>query len=211
MNDLDQLLNFLEEEGIIDDVKEVKRALLDGMGVGDSVSAGLEALESMLDPLNLQGRFAFEAVDAQGETLWTAETPNLVVNLGLDYALDAALSGAVQSASWYIGLVDGASAPSFVAGDTMGSHTGWTENQDYSETNRQDWVDGGVSGQSVDNTGSPAAFSISANTDIAGAFLVDENTKGGTTGTLFAEGSFSSTRSLQSGDTLNVEYTINAS
>jgi hypothetical protein len=42
---------------------------------------------------------------------------------------------------------------------------------------------------------------------VLGAFLVDVSTKSGTTGNLYAEVSFTS-RTVVSGDTLNVTYTL---
>jgi hypothetical protein len=179
--------------------------------MNDDASAGLSADTAVIDGIGLEGAFEVECRDESGELKWKETFSNLVVNAGLDHALDVTLSGAAQSTSWYLGLVDGGTSPTFDAGDTIGSHSGWSENTDYSESNRQGWTDGGVSSQSVDNSGSPASFSINATADIAGAFLVDDNTKGGTSGTLFAEGSFGATRSVANGDTLNVTYTINAS
>lgn len=208
MSDIKQLLTFLEQQGVIEDADSALDQITDTTGVADNTSASLTTLQEILAGLELQGIFSFEAY-RNGELIWEAETPNIVPNVGLDYALDVALNGAVQSTSWYIGLVD--SNPTFDAGDIMSSHAGWTENQNYSEAARQSWNNNAVSSQSVDNTGNEATFSINANSTFAGAFLVDNDTKGGTSGLLFAEGSFGSARDLQDGDTLNVEYTINAS
>lgn len=183
----------------------------DSLDLSDKLDAGFTARPSVQSTLGLQGVFTVRCYDEEGELKWQEEFSNLITNVGLDHALDVTLSAATQSTSWYLGLVDGSSSPTFAAGDTMGSHTGWTEEQAYDEANRQGWTDGGVSSQSVDNSGSPAAFNYSQASDIAGAFMVDDNTKGGSSGVLFAEGSFSSTRTVGSGDTLEVTYTINAS
>jgi hypothetical protein len=45
---------------------------------------------------------------------------------------------------------------------------------------------------------------------VGGAFLTSDNTKGGTTGTLFSAADFSAPgdRSVVNGDTLNVTYTF---
>jgi hypothetical protein len=43
---------------------------------------------------------------------------------------------------------------------------------------------------------------------IAGAFLVDNSTKGGTTGTLYGAGDFNADRSVSNGDTLNVQVDL---
>ena len=62
----------------------------------------------------------------------------------------------------------------------------------------------------VTNSASKAAFTMNATTTVGGAFLTSNNTKGGTTGTLFSAADFSSPgdRSVVSGDILNVTYTF---
>lgn len=160
----------------------------------------------MNDRIPLRGRFDVVCYDAEGNVRWEDTIENLVVDEGVNYALDVALSGGAQISSWFVGLTDG--TPTVAAGDTLSSHAGWAEVQDYDEASRPSWADGGVSGKSVDNSGSPAAFSINATVTIGGAFLASDSTKGGTTGTLYAAGAFSGgDKSLNSGDTLNVTYT----
>lgn len=139
---------------------------------------------------------------------WRDAIENIVVNAGLNYALDAALSGGTPITTWYLGLVS--ATPTIAAGDTMSSHAGWTEVTAYDEAARQTWTDGGVSSQSVSNSGSPASFTISTNgTDVGGAFLASVSTKSGTTGTLYAAGAFTAgNKSLDDGDTLAVTATF---
>lgn len=158
--------------------------------------------------VRLKGQWRVVCRRPDGTIRWVEEAPNLIVNAGLDHILDAVLSAATQITTWYIGLKN---AGSGAAGDTMASHAGWTENQNYSEANRVQWQEGGVSGQSIDNSGNVASFSINANGQtIAGMFLTSDNTKGGTTGTLFSVTDFSSSKSADSGDTLEVTYTVSA-
>jgi hypothetical protein len=60
------------------------------------------------------------------------------------------------------------------------------------------------------NSASVAAFNINATATVGGAFLISDNTKGGTTGTLFSAADFQSPgdRTVVSGDTLNITYTL---
>lgn len=155
----------------------------------------------------LKGRWEFICRDANGVEKWRDTIDNIVVNAGLDYLLDAGLSGGTPITAWYLGLTS--ATPTVAAGNTMPSHAGWTEVTDYSEANRPAWTDGGVSSQSVSNSGSPADFTINADgTDIGGAFLTSNNTKGGTTGTLYAAGAFTAgNKSLDDGDSLEVVFT----
>jgi hypothetical protein len=60
------------------------------------------------------------------------------------------------------------------------------------------------------NSASPASYTINATATVGGAFLISNNTKGGTTGVLFSASDFSAPgdRVVASGDTLNVTYTF---
>lgn len=159
----------------------------------------------------LRGHWALEARDADGNLKWTEIIDNIVVNAGLDYLLDVALSAGTPVTSWYIGLTG--ATPTVAAGNTMASHAGWTEVVAYSEASRQAFTDAGVTSQTCTNTASPAVFTINANsTDIGGAFLASDNTKSGTAGTLYAAGAFTAgNKSLDNGDTLTVTFTATAS
>lgn len=139
---------------------------------------------------------------------WVEDVRNLVVTAGLNDSLDKHLKGSAYTAAWYVGLTDG--TPAFAAGDTMSSHAGWVEDQNYSEAVRQTLTLGTVSGGSVDNSASKAVFSINATTTIGGAFVTSVSTKGGSTGTLYGGAAFSADRSVQNGDTLNVTVTCTA-
>jgi hypothetical protein len=158
------------------------------------------------------GVFSFKCYDKDGNLKWEDKAHNLVVNVGLADMNDKYFSGSGYSAAWYLGLVTGpGSGNTYAAGDTMASHAGWTENQDYSELVRQTATFGSatVADPSViDNSGSAAVFSMDDTATIAGAFLTTDDTKGGTSGILFSVSNFQSPgdRSVVSGDTLNVTY-----
>lgn len=155
----------------------------------------------------VKGRYEFECRDASGRLKWRDTIENIVVNTGLDYLLDVALSGGSQLSSWFVGLTDG--TPTVAAGDTMSTHAGWSEVTAYSEATRQAWTDGGVSSQSVDNSASKASFSVNGSATVGGAFLASDNTKSGTTGTLYSVGAFSGgDRAVVNGDTLLVTATF---
>jgi len=148
------------------------------------------------------------ARDPAGRIKWTDEIDNLVTTAGLNKYLDSTIKTGVSSPTWYIGLTDG--TPSAAAGDTMASHAGWTEVTAYDEANRVEYQEGTISSGSVDNSGNTATFTISANsTTVGGAFLVNNNTKGGSTGDLLAVGAFTAgDKSLDDNDTLDVTLTL---
>jgi len=150
-----------------------------------------------------------ERVD-QGDLKWSETNHNTVVNVGLDDVLDKYFKGSAYTAGFFVGLTDG--TPTIAAGDTMSSHVGWVEVTAYSEAVRQTLTLGSVASQSVDNSASKATFSINADTTvIGGGFVTTNNTKGGSTGTLYGAAAFSAgDKSLDDGDTLQVTVTLTA-
>lgn len=162
--------------------------------------------------IGTKGVWKARCFDPEGNLKWEDGWDNIVVDEGLDYALGATLTGATQTTTWYVGLTDG--TPTTAGGDTMSSHAGWTEVTAYSEADRQTWTAGSVASQTVDNSGSPATFTGDTNgTTVGGAFLVSDNTKDGTSGTLFSVGAFQAgDKTLDNGDTLEVtaEYSNNS-
>jgi hypothetical protein len=94
------------------------------------------------------------------------------------------------------------------AADTMASHAPWAEVTPYSNATRPAFTPGTISGGSVDNSGSKAAFTINATDNVFGCFMADSSTKGETASTLLGMGVFAgASRSVLSGDTLNVTIT----
>jgi hypothetical protein len=159
------------------------------------------------------GVFTFKCYDKDGNLKWEESAHNLVVNEGLESMNNEFFTGAVYSAAWYLGLVDNSPSPSYAAGDTMASHAGWVENEDYSELVRQTCTFGSATladPSVITNSSNVAVFSIDDTATIAGAFLTTDDTKGGTAGILFSVSNFTSpgARSVVSGDTLNVTYTF---
>lgn len=158
----------------------------------------------------LEDVFIVEAYDKFGNFKWRDTIENLVVDEGLNDSLDKYFKGSSYTAAHYIGLTAG--TPSFAAADTMGSHSGWTEVTAYDESARPTATWGTVASGSVDNSANKATFSINANsTTIGGCFLCTDSTVGGTTGTLYGGGAFTNgDKTLDSGDTLNVQVTASA-
>lgn len=179
----------------------------------DIVSAGLVAGTRSTESAVAIGQFNFECIGADGKVKWTDSIPNLVVNTGLAYMAGTALTSVAQVTSWFVGLYGSGATNAPAAGDTMALHTGWTEVVPYSNANRVAavFVTATTANPSVATTSaSPASFSINATSTVGGAFLTTSNTKSGSTGTLFSASDFTSPgdRSVVSGDTLNVSYTL---
>ncbi|MGA3116436.1 MAG: hypothetical protein ABSF90_18595 [Syntrophobacteraceae bacterium] len=161
--------------------------------------------------IRLGGVFEVECFGPDGKLKWRDTAKNKIINIGLNHILGVEFYGVAQiaAASWYLGLTG--STPTPAAGDTLSSHSGWTEATAYSQASRPAWGQGAASGQQITN-GSPAVFSINGTATIGGAFLVSNNVISGTTGTLFSVAPFSQgNKSCSSGDTVNATYTLSAS
>lgn len=177
----------------------------------DAMSSGMIAGGQSSDGAQAIGYFKLECRDKDGNLKWTAEDHNLVVNVGLQYMAGSALTATTQVTTWYIGLITGPGVTTNAA-DTISSK-GWTEFTGYSNSNRVTASFTAATNANpsvVTNSGSPANFNINASGTVGGAFLVSNNTKGGTTGTLFSEKAFSSPgdRTVVSGDIIAVSYSF---
>lgn len=145
-------------------------------------------------------KYTVECVGADGKVRWTETFENLVTTAGKTDIVDKYFKGSGYTAAWYLGL---AGAGTKAAGDTLASHGGWTEITAYTG-NRQAITFGSTSSGS--NTASAVSFSITGTATVAGAFIA--SAASGTSGTLYSVGDFAASRSVLSGDTLNVTMTV---
>ena len=159
------------------------------------------------------GVFTVECRDEQGNLKWSAESSNLVMNGGLKHMNDTYFLGSGYTATWFLGLYGPAASNNPAAGDTMASRPGWSEITPYSNATRPACAFAAASTADpsvITNSASPAVFNINATATIGGAFLVSNNTRGGTTGILFSAADFAAPgdRNVTSGDTITVTYTF---
>lgn len=152
--------------------------------------------------VGLRGEYEVVCRGADGAVKWVERVRNLIVNAGLNYLLDSGFGG-----TEYLGL-KGSGTPN--AADTMASHATWSEVTAYTEGARPTYSHASASSQSVTNSDSKATFSINGSTTVYGIFCTTNSTKGGTTGTLISATDFASSKGVDSGDTLEVTYTVTA-
>ncbi len=164
-------------------------------------------MKSLRTRINFRNPVVARCYDKNGNLKWTRRCFNGVTDVGIEQLLDAQFNGGSQSSTWYMLLVDNSGFSAFADGDTMGSHSGWTEDQTYAASTRPEWTADAAGSRAVTNS-STVDFAINGTTVIKGIAAVDNNVKGGTSGTLFATASFSSNASVENGDTLKVTYTV---
>lgn len=185
--------------------------MIDQANGTDKVSCDLQKGTGASEGVKGGGVFTITCYDKDGNLKWEAKSHNLVVNVGLQDMNAKYFAGSSYTAAWYIGLYGAASSNDPAAGDTMASHAGWTEVTAYSQSTRPACSFGTATTADpsvIDNSASPAVFSINGTTTVGGAFLTSDSSKSGTSGTLFSAADFQAPgdRSVVNGDTLNVTY-----
>ncbi|CAN5262597.1 hypothetical protein BH10PLA2_BH10PLA2_00590 [soil metagenome] len=144
-----------------------------------------------------------QCIGPDGQEKWREVIENTVTTVGKTDIIDKYFKGSAYTAAFYLGLKG---AGSVSAGDTLASHSGWTEVTPYSG-NRPAITFGSTSAGS--NTATAVSYTTNATYTVAGAFVATVNT--GTSGTLYSAGDFAVARSGGSGDTINVTLTVSAS
>ena len=167
--------------------------------IGSALTARHDLAEGQAAP---HFRYQVECVGADGEVRWTEDITNLVTTEGKTFLIDKVFKGSAYTAAWYMGLKGAGTA---AVGDTLASHAGWAEVNPYTG-NRPAITFGTTSGGS--NTATAVSFAITGTATVAGCFVSSVNT--GTAGTLYSAGDFAASRSVLSGDTLNVTLTVSA-
>ena len=148
--------------------------------------------------------YKVECVGADGQVKWTEKYENLVTTVGKTDIIDKYFKGAAYTAGWFLGLKGTGTA---VIGDTLASHASWAEVTPYTG-NRSAITFGTTSGGSNTATAVSYAITLAGPTTVAGAFVC--SVASGTAGTLYSAGDFAVSRSVVSGDTLNVTLTVSA-
>lgn len=168
-------------------------------------------MSNEIQKLKAGGVFHFDVI-RDGKIVDSFEEHNIVVDTGLNYILDAALSNGSQLTTFYVSLFK--NNRSVQSTDTMSNFASLAGEistpTDVDETIRETWTEAGVSAKSITNTATPAEYNFASDTDVWGAFLVaGSNVIGGTSGTLIAGAKFNAIRSMLAGDVLTVTYTFN--
>ena len=94
---------------------------------GDFSSASLIKNADFTEQVGMAGRFVATCYDKDGNLKWEETIDNLVMAVGKQLMLDTLLAGSAYTATVVMGLVSGASSPTYAAADTQSSHAGWLE------------------------------------------------------------------------------------
>ncbi len=174
-------------------------------------------MSNMRNKLCLSGFYTFELWDP----IWSVNhflpmtgyrlvsrqrTPNDIMLAQIDDLLDVYFGNGSPASAWSVGLIGGTSV-SITTADSMSSHAGWTEDENYSEANRPAWSPNASASQLKENSTS-VVMTLDADTTIRGLFLTSDNTKGGTSGDLWSAAGLDTPEVGSSGQTIRAFYSL---
>ena len=162
------------------------------------------------DLMNIKGQFTWEHI-RDGKVIAHGKFKNTIVTVGKNQLLN----DGIDNSTGYMGLISDVSWSEIVAGDTMGSHSGWTEAGDsnaptYSGNRKTCVWSAAAAGAKSLSAALNFAFTGAGTTK--GAFIVfgtgASATIDNTSGVLMSAGLFDEgDRDVVSGDEINVSYT----
>jgi hypothetical protein len=183
--------------------------------IGDSFGASASYGGGSLENVGLEGVYVATCYGADGIEKWSDTVENLTTNVGRASLNDAYL-GNTAAGAIVMGLKGTGSA---AYTDTQASHAGWlevgaTNAPTYSGTRKTPAFSASTSANpAVKATSAAVVFSMTGSGTVAGAFINvgGSATIDNTTGVLFSAGDFTAgSKTVTSGDTINVTYTLSA-
>ncbi len=189
--------------------------------IGDAVDATVTRGAGNEEAFGLIGAYKVECFDKEGNLKWSDGFENLTTNVGRQDLLNKYFAGSAYTPAIVVGLMgnngSGTSTPAYT--DTQASHTGWYEvggvnAPTYSGTRKTPAFASATSANpSVLTTSAVVVFSMTSSGTVTGAFInnAGSSTIDSTTGILFSAGNFTAgSKTVTSGDTINVTYTLSA-
>ena len=194
---------------------------IDKFGMGDSVDASVTRNAGSGEEFGLNGVYTFTCYDKDGNVKWVDGFENLTTNVGRQNLLDSYFANTGGGAV-VMGLMTNNAVPASIPAytDTQASHPGWFEagaaNAPTYSGNRKTptFSTATNANPSVLSTSSAVVFSKTGSGTVTGAFINigGSATIDNTTGVLFSAGNFTAgSKTVTSGDTINVTYTLSAS
>jgi hypothetical protein len=183
--------------------------------IGDSFGASASYGGGSVENVGLEGVYVATCYSADGVEKWSDTIENLTTNVGRASLNDAYL-GNTAAGAVVMGLKGTGSA---AYTDTQASHAGWlevgaTNAPTYSGTRKTPAFSASTSANpAVKATSAAVVFSMTGSGTVAGAFINvgGSSTIDNTTGVLFSAGDFTAgSKTVTSGDTINVTYTLSA-
>lgn len=176
--------------------------------IGASVSRG----GAQNDEMMALGRYKVDCLDANGNVKWTEEFDNLVTTQGKNHLLDNGLAGPASAVAARMSFITSGTP---VVGDTYATHAGFTElgsgviaargTPSFSAASAGVKQTSAAVSASIIGTGTVTGVAINVVVGTVGnlGVVADTATAGAI---LYSAGLFGTSKSVSSGDTLNVTY-----
>ena len=188
---------------------------IDKTSFGDIMDATVTRNAGSIEQVGLDGVYIAECYDAAGNLKWSDSIENLTTNVGRASLNDAYLGNSAAGA-----IVMGLKGTGTAAyADTQASHAGWlevggTNAPTYSGTRKTPTFSASTTANpAVKTTSAAVVFTMTSSGTVAGAFINvgGSATIDNTTGVLFSAGDFTAgSKTVTSGDTINVSYSLSA-
>jgi len=139
---------------------------------------------------------------------------NEIVNEGKNLILNIMFHGIAAVHPWYVGLIDTDSYTGISLSDTMSSHVGWIESDDYDEGTRAEYEEDAASNQTIWNPISAfAIFTINATKTLKGIFVTSDDAKNGSSGYLWSTALFEDSNigedwEVEDDDVVQIQYGV---
>ena len=190
---------------------------IDKAKIGDSVDATVTRNAGQQDNVVTSGVYSAECFAADGSLKWSDTFHNLTTNVGRQDLLQKYFITNAGAGAVVMGLKGTGTA---VVADTQASHASWlevggTNAPTYSGTRKTPtFTTVTTANPAVLATATAVVFTMTGSGTVAGAFINvgGSSTIDNTTGILFSAGDFTAgSKTVTSGDTINVSYTLSAS
>jgi len=190
----------------------------DKLNAVESANASISSLAVMGESCQAEGVYTFKCFEYEGgPLLWEDTVHNVVATVGKNLMLQTALTGSAYTVVGpYMGLISSVSYTTGpVAGDTMASHSGWTE---AGTTNAPTFSarvapSFGTASAGAISTASAVTFTMTSTGTLKGAFIVygtgAVTTILSTAGTLLSAGLFTGgDQPVNTGNVVQVTYSL---
>ena len=190
----------------------------DKLNAVESANAFISSLAGMGESCQAEGVYTFQCFEYEGgPLLWEDTVHNVVATVGKNLMLQTALTGSAYTVVGpYMGLISSVSYTTGpAAGDTMASHSGWTE---AGTTNAPTFSariapSFGTASAGTISTSSAVSFTMTSTGTLKGAFIVygtgAVTTILSTAGTLLSAGLFTGgDQPVNTGNVVQVSYSL---
>lgn len=157
---------------------------------------------SASQPTHIGFVYHFDHYSPEGILLDSWDSENLMPYEGMNYILNAALKGGSATANWYVSLFTASGYTPALADTLAGTLATMVETSAIGASRVA--ITATVTNGAYSNSASPASFTFTTGATIYGAFACSNATVGASAGTLLSADKFGSSKTMATGEILQV-------